>query len=152
MNNSLDRQYMKNALTLAELAAARGEVPVGAVITINARQIGEGFNQPIENNDPSSHAELNAIRQACQAMENYRLPGATLYTTLEPCPMCAGAIIHARIKRLVIATADPRTGCCGSVFNLTNSAPPFNHKVSVEFGLLAEESASLLKQFFKARR
>lgn len=152
MHSPFDQSCMERALELARHAATRDEVPVGAVLALENKIIGAGFNQPIATSDPTSHAELIAIRNGAKKIGNYRLPKTTLYVTLEPCPMCAGAIIHARIERLVVATKDPRTGSCGSVFNLTNSAPPLNHKVTVEFGLLEEECASLLKQFFKSKR
>lgn len=147
-----DSAFMQRALLLAEKAAQLGEVPVGAVLTINQEIIGEGWNQPIANHDPTAHAEIMAIRNAGQSLENYRLPGSVLYVTLEPCVMCAGAIIHARIDRVVIAAADPRTGAAGSVFDLLPSDARFNHHTRIEQGLMADESSRLLKQFFSERR
>ncbi len=128
-----------------------GEVPVGAVVVFDGEVIGEGFNQPIGSDDPSAHAEIMALRAAGKCMQNYRLPGTTLYVTLEPCTMCAGAIIHARIERLVFAAADPRTGAAGSVYDVLADAR-HNHRVMVEGGLMAAESAAMLKAFFRARR
>lgn len=150
--NDRDKFWMQHALTLARSAGEMEEVPVGAVL-INEQDeiVGEGFNQPIGLHDPTAHAEIQALRQAALKMQNYRLPGTTLYVTLEPCPMCAGALVHARIERIVIATADPRTGSAGSVFNLLET-DVLNHRVRVESGLLADESAALLKAFFSARR
>ncbi|WP_456373891.1 tRNA adenosine(34) deaminase TadA [Thiolapillus sp.] len=144
--------FMQRALELAEYAEARGEVPVGAVLVLENEVIGEGWNQPIGRHDPSAHAEIMALRDAGQRQQNYRLPGATLYVTLEPCPMCAGAIVHARIGKVVYAASDPRSGAAGSVFDLLPSDRRFNHVTEAEGGLLAEESAQLLRQFFRARR
>ncbi len=142
---------MQRALQLARQAEAMGEVPVGAVVVFDGEVIGEGFNQPIGSDDPSAHAEIMALRAAGKCMQNYRLPGTTLYVTLEPCTMCAGAIIHARIERLVFAAADPRTGAAGSVYDVLADAR-HNHRVMVEGGLMAAESAVMLKAFFRARR
>jgi len=137
---------------LAFTAQSFGEVPVGAVLVDKNQQIiGRGFNQVIKNHDPSAHAELVAIRDACLQIGNYRLPGTTLYVTLEPCCMCAGALVHARIERLVFATKDPKAGAAGSVYNLLQGYP-LNHQVMVEEGVLRNECASLLSDFFKARR
>ncbi len=142
---------MVRAMALAKSAEANDEVPVGAVLVLDGEIVGEGANAPISSNDVSAHAELNALRQACSALENYRLPNSTLYVTLEPCAMCAGAIVHARVARVVIATNEPRAGAAGSVFNvLDNSA--LNHRCVVEYGLLAKESAAMLQTFFKAKR
>jgi len=144
--------FMKQAYELAFNAQSFGEVPVGAILVDKNQQIiGRGFNQVIKNHDPSAHAELVAIREACLQIGNYRLPGTTLYVTLEPCCMCAGALVHARIERLVFATQDPKTGAAGSVYNLLQGTP-LNHQVIVEEGVLREECASLLSAFFKARR
>ena len=142
---------MQRALELAREAAAAGEVPVGAVLVREGEVLGEGRNQPIAQHDASAHAEMVALRAAGQAAENYRLPGSTLYVTLEPCPMCAGALVHARVERVVFAAADPRTGAGGSVFDLMRDAR-LNHRCVVEGGLLEAESAALLREFFAARR
>ncbi len=146
-----DAYWMAKTLMLAERAQTEGEVPVGALIVHNDTLIGEGWNSPILQHDPSAHAEIQAIRAACQQLQNYRLPDATLYVSLEPCAMCAGAIIHARIAHLVFATTEPKTGAAGSSINLFD-APNINHSVQVRQGVLAEESSELLRQFFRARR
>jgi tRNA(adenine34) deaminase len=146
-----DTQCMQRALELAREAAAAGEVPVGALVARAGEVLGEGRNQPIAQHDASAHAEMVALRAAGQAAENYRLPGSTLYVTLEPCPMCAGALVHARVERVVFAAADPRTGAGGSVFDLMRDAR-LNHRCVVEGGLLEAESAALLREFFAARR
>ena len=146
-----DGKYMARALQLAKDAGRNNEVPVGAVLVHEGRIIGEGSNNPISSHDVSAHAELVAIRQACLTMSNYRLPNSTLYVSLEPCPMCAGAIVHARIARVVIATEEPRAGAAGSVFNLLDN-PNLNHRCTVEYGLYEQESSDLLKAFFKRRR
>jgi tRNA(adenine34) deaminase len=146
-----DTECMQRALELAREAAAMGEVPVGAVLVREGVILGEGRNQPIAQHDASAHAEMAALRAAGQAAENYRLPGSTLYVTLEPCPMCAGALVHARVERVVFAAADPRTGAGGSVFDLMRDAR-LNHRCVVEGGLLEAESATLLREFFAARR
>lgn len=142
---------MQRALELARDAEACGEVPVGAVLVEDGEIVAEGFNQPISRHDPTAHAEIVALRGAAESRENYRLPGSTLYVTLEPCPMCAGAMVHARVARLVFAAADPRTGSAGSVFDLVRS-DELNHRLEVESGLLADESAVLLRAFFRTRR
>jgi tRNA(adenine34) deaminase len=147
-----DIRFMRRALELARQAEAAGEVPVGAVLVREGRIIGEGFNQPITLHDPTAHAEVMALRDAGESVQNYRLPDTTLYVTLEPCPMCAGAIVHARVDRVVYATRDPRTGAAGSVFDLLPSDRRFNHHTDCEGGLLAEESGELLRNFFRARR
>ena len=151
--NDFDTYCMQRALQLAAIGASQNEVPVGAVIVSNADQliIGEGFNQPILNNDPSAHAEIIAMRKAGQTINNYRLVNTTLYVTLEPCAMCAGALLHARIARLVFATHDPKTGAIGSAMNLYTTAT-WNHTIRCEHGLLADSCASLLRDFFKSRR
>ena len=146
-----DTECMQRALALAREAAAAGEVPVGAVLVREGEVLGEGRNQPIAQHDASAHAEMVALRAAGRAAENYRLPGSTLYVTLEPCPMCAGALVHARVERVVFAAADPRTGAGGSVFDLMRDAR-LNHRCVVEGGLLEAESAALLREFFAARR
>jgi tRNA(adenine34) deaminase len=146
-----DELWMAKALLLARKAEQSGEVPVGAVIVKDDELIGEGWNQPIQNHDPSAHAEIQAIRSACQFEKNYRLIGATLYVTLEPCAMCAGAIVHARIPRVVFAAHDPRTGAAESVFSLLDNAA-LNHRCEFVGGIYAEESSTLLKDFFRVRR
>jgi len=146
-----DTRWMQRALELARHAEAEGEVPVGAVIVLDGQIIGEGWNQPISSQDSTAHAEIMALRQACQTMENYRLPGADIFVTLEPCVMCAGALVHARIRRLVYATAEPKTGAAGSCVDVF-SLPNLNHRVELDPGLLANESSQLLRHFFRSRR
>jgi len=148
---SQDELFMREALLLAQQGADMGEVPVGAVLVCEGEIIGRGYNQPIDAHDPSAHAEMQAIRQAAANIQNYRLPNTTLYVTLEPCSMCAGLLVHARIARLVYAAAEPRAGAVASQARFLDSSY-LNHQVQVESGLLAEESARLLKDFFKARR
>jgi len=148
---SSDDDFMARALVMAQQAAQQGEVPVGAVLVRNDEIIAEGWNQPIGCHDPSAHAEIVVLRKAAGCLENYRLPDTTLYVTLEPCVMCAGAIIHARIKRLVYGALDPKTGAAGSVFDIFASGR-VNHVVEVEGGVLAEACASELRNFFRARR
>ncbi len=143
---------MERALALARHAAEEGEVPVGAVLVSEAGQVlAESGNAPIATHDPSAHAEVLVLRAAGAAIGNYRLPNTTLYVTLEPCPMCAGALVHARIARLVYAAADPRSGACGSVFDLTRSTE-LNHRIDVTGGLLADKSSQMLAGFFSERR
>ena len=137
---------MQRALELAREAEAQGEVPVGAVIVVNDEIVGEGYNQPITLKDPSAHAEMQAMRQAAKHLQNYRLNDSTLYVTLEPCAMCAGAMIHARVARLVFGASDPKTGACGSVLDVVRT-PALNHQVDVESSVLAEECGELLKAF-----
>jgi tRNA(adenine34) deaminase len=146
-----DAEFMQRALELAREAQARGEVPVGAVIVKDKRIIAEGFNQPISGNDPTGHAEIVAMRAAAHALGSYRLLDTTLYVTLEPCAMCAGAMVHARVKRLVYAASDPRAGAAGSVFNIVQHAS-LNHRVEVASGVLSEDCSTLLRQFFVAKR
>jgi len=146
-----DEIFMDRALSLARMAAQQGEVPVGAVLVKNGEVIGEGWNQPISAHDPSAHAEIMALRQAAVRQGNYRLPETTLYITLEPCVMCAGAIIHARVKRLVYAAPDPKTGAAGSVFDIFTSGQ-VNHRVDVSTGVLAQSCGEELRQFFRSRR
>jgi len=147
-----DLFWMGRALELARIAERSGEVPVGAlVLDAGGDLVGEGWNQPISRHDPTAHAEIVALRAAAQAVANYRLPGTTLYVTLEPCPMCAGAIVHARIERVVFAASDPRTGAAGSVFNLLDN-DKLNHRVMIEGGLMQADSSRLLQDFFSARR
>jgi len=143
---------MKRALELAQRAEAEGEVPVGAVLVREGEVIGEGWNRPIGERDSSAHAEIMALRDAGRREGNYRLPGTTLYVTLEPCPMCAGAIVHARVSKVVFGAPDPRTGAAGSVFDLLPSDSRFNHFTAVEGGLLAGDCGELLRAFFRARR
>lgn len=146
-----DARFMRRAIELARQAQEAGEVPVGAVIVLDGAIIGEGWNHPIGSVDASAHAEMGAIRAACHKLGNYRLPGATLYVTLEPCVMCVGAIMHARIARIVYGAADSKTGACGSVVDLF-AEQRLNHHAVVEGGLLAEESIALLRGFFAVRR
>ena len=146
-----DERWMQRALGLAHQAAAAGEVPVGAVLIRDGVVLGEGRNTPISAHDPTAHAEIVALRAAAAAVANYRLPGSTLYATLEPCPMCAGALVHARVGRVVYAAADPRTGAAGSVFDLLRS-PQLNHRCQVSGGLYAESASELLSSFFALRR
>lgn len=143
---------MRQAMLLARRAEAEGEVPVGALLVLEDEVVGEGWNRPISSHDPSAHAEIMALRAAGENQRNYRLPGSTLYVTLEPCPMCAGAIIHARVERVVYAATDPKGGAAGSVFNLLPSDHRFNHTVRVQGGVLAQECADLLRAFFRSRR
>jgi tRNA(adenine34) deaminase len=147
----MDQLYMREALKLARTASTRDEVPVGAVIVLNRRIIGAGGNSPIASNDPTAHAEINALRQACAAIGNYRLENADIYCTLEPCPMCAGAIVHARIRRLIFGARDLRFGGVRSKFRIADSAL-LNHSVEVVEGLLSVECAELLQEFFSGRR
>ncbi|MBK8335471.1 MAG: tRNA adenosine(34) deaminase TadA [Sterolibacteriaceae bacterium] len=149
--NQTDIEWMREALALARTAGAADEVPVGAMVVLDGQVVGRGFNRPIGGHDPTAHAEILALRDAAQRLGNYRLAGCTLYATLEPCAMCAGAIMHARIARVVFAAADPKTGACGSVVDLFAQAR-LNHHAKVEGGVLAEESAALLSSFFAARR
>ena len=142
---------MQEALQLARSAEQAGEVPVGAVLGLDGQGIATARNSPIEVSDPTAHAEILALRAAGQAIGNYRLPGATLYVTLEPCPMCAGAMVHARIERLVYGTADPRAGAAGTVFDLVRAAE-LNHRIEVTPGVLESECRDLLQEFFRARR
>jgi tRNA(adenine34) deaminase len=146
-----DAQWMRRALELAALAEAAGEVPVGAIVVRDDSALGEGWNQPIGAQDPTAHAEILALRAAAQKIGDYRLGGATLYVTLEPCPMCAAAMTHARIARLVFGAWDPRQGAAGSAFNLV-TAPEMNHRVEAYGGVLSEECGTLLRRFFGGRR
>lgn len=147
----VDLEFMARALELARAAEAAGEVPVGAVLVRDGQIIGEGFNQPISTHDPTAHAEMVAMRAGAQAAGSYRLLDTTLYVTLEPCAMCAGAMVHARVKRLVFAARDPKAGAAGSIFNIVQH-PALNHAVECEEGVLAGECSSLLRDFFRARR
>jgi tRNA(adenine34) deaminase len=151
MQVELDRQFMQAALEQAKLAALAGEVPVGAVLVRDGQIISTGFNRPISNSDPSAHAEMMALRGAAQDQSNYRLPGTTLYVTLEPCIMCAGAILHARVERVVFGAIDPKTGAAGSVLNVF-SEKQLNHQTQVEGGIMEQECGQVLRDFFKERR
>lgn len=151
IDRSQDERFMREALALAAEGAALGEVPVGAVLVQDGEIVGGGFNCPISRHDPSAHAEMVAIRAAAEAVRNYRLPGSTLYVTLEPCSMCAGLIVHSRIARVVYAATEPRAGVAVSRGDFFGQAF-LNHRVMVEGGLLGEESGTLLRAFFKARR
>jgi len=148
---SPDLYWMRHALSLALRAAQEGEVPVGAVLVKEGQLVAEGWNRPIGHNDPTAHAEIQALRAGGQALRNYRLNDTTLYVTLEPCPMCAGAIVHARVQRVVFAAADPRTGAAGSVYNILQSNE-LNHRCDVLGGVLALESGQLLRDFFRIKR
>jgi tRNA(adenine34) deaminase len=142
---------MHLAIEQAQLAAEAGEVPVGAVLVRDGQVISKAFNKPITNPDPSAHAEMLALREAALVEENYRIPGSTLYVTLEPCAMCSGAMLHARIDRVVYGAPDPKTGAAGSVLDLFSSKQ-INHQTSVEGGIMSEECGQLLRDFFKGRR
>jgi len=150
MNDDLD--YLHACIAEARAAEQAGEVPIGAVIAYDGEILARGQNRVLRDHDPTAHAEIVALRQAALTLQNYRLPeGCTLYATLEPCAMCAGAILHARVTRLVYATPDPKAGACGSVLAVMNH-PQLNHRVEVASGLLAEECGALLTNFFRARR
>jgi len=147
-----DDRFMRRALELAVHARdADGEVPVGAVLVLDNEIVGEGWNRNITLADPSAHAEIGALREAGRRLRNHRIPGSTLYVTLEPCAMCAMALVHARVARVVYAATDPKTGAAGSVFD-TLISERHNHRIEVQGGLLADESAALLREFFRARR
>jgi tRNA(adenine34) deaminase len=146
-----DETFMREALALAQTAAEVGEVPVGAMVVRDGAVIGRGYNQPVSGHDPTAHAEVVAMRDAARRLGNYRLNDCTLYVTLEPCAMCAGAIMHARIARVVYGAADPKTGACGSVVDLFSEAR-LNHHATVTGGVLASEATDLLQAFFAARR
>jgi tRNA(adenine34) deaminase len=146
-----DLELMQQALGEARAAEAADEVPIGAVILFDGRIVARGQNRVLRGTDPTAHAEIIALRAAAQAIGNYRLTGCTLVSTLEPCAMCAGAMIHARIDRLVFAADDPKAGAAGSVLNVLNHAA-LNHHIVLDRGLLAEESAALLREFFQRRR
>jgi tRNA(adenine34) deaminase len=146
-----DEYFMREALALAERGRARGEVPVGAVVVKHGEIVGRGFNCPITESDPTAHAEIRALRDAARRLGNYRLPGCELYVTLEPCAMCAGAMIHARIARVVYGAPDPKTGACGGVVDLFGEAR-LNFHAEVTEGVLAEECGALLKEFFAEKR
>jgi len=151
MSEETDAAMMREALQLAVRAGVQGEVPVGAVVVKDGEIVGRGYNSPILSSDPTAHAEIRALREAAIALGNYRLGGCTLYVTLEPCTMCAGAIMHARLARLVYGAADPKTGACGGVVNLF-AETRLNHHTEVTGGVLAAEAARQLSDFFAARR
>jgi tRNA(adenine34) deaminase len=146
-----DIEAMQSALAQARLAAEAGEVPIGAVLTREGEIVTRGQNRVLRDVDPTAHAEIVALRAAAAALGNYRLDGCTLYVTLEPCAMCAGAMIHARLDRLVFAAADPKAGAAGSVLSVLNH-PQLNHQMEVEQGILGDEAAELLRSFFRERR
>lgn len=151
MMEARDELFMREALALAGQAAALGEVPVGAIVVKDGEIIGRGFNQPISSHDPTTHAEVVALRDAAQQMKNYRLVDCALYVTLEPCMMCVGAMLHARLKRVVFGASDPKTGACGSVIDLP-AEEKLNHHATFEGGVLQEECSALLTAFFRTRR
>jgi tRNA(adenine34) deaminase len=151
MSINNDEKWMKIAIDEAKLAMDKNEVPVGAILVKNNRLIAQAHNQSITNNDPTAHAEIQLLRKAGDQLKNYRLVGSSIYVTLEPCAMCFGAMIHARIERIVFGTSDPKTGVCGSCINL-NEEKFFNHKISITGGVLKDESSELLRLFFKSRR
>ena len=146
-----DDAWMTEALAEAILAEANGEVPIGAVVVLNDLMIGRGHNRPISQNDPTAHAEMSALRDAAWTLNNYRLPGTTLYVTVEPCLMCMGALLHARVRRLVFGCYDPKAGAAGSLFNVSND-PRLNHQLEVTAGVRADESRDLLQRFFHSKR
>lgn len=148
---SLDQFWMQRALELARHAESLGEVPIGAVLVKDDQIIGEGFNAPISQHDPTAHAEVMALRDAARRLGNYRLLNTTLYVTIEPCVMCAGALIHARVQEVVFGAPEPRTGAGGSVFDILQS-PKLNHQVTIRGGVMASECAVLLQRFFRDRR
>ena len=149
--SELDHQFMQQAIEQARLAALVDEVPVGAVLVRDGKVLSSAFNKPISTHDPSAHAEMLALRAAAQNEANYRLPGSTLYVTLEPCTMCSGAILHARVDRVVYGAVDPKTGAAGSVLDVFSSKQ-INHQTTIEGGLMGEECGQLLRNFFKERR
>ncbi|MCW8107562.1 tRNA adenosine(34) deaminase TadA [Alteromonas ponticola] len=154
MHNEIHEQdvmWMQHALQLADKAEQMGEIPVGAVVVTNGSVIGEGWNTPITSHDPSAHAEMNALRTAANKVQNYRVINSTLYVTLEPCPMCAGMLVHARISRLVFGAYDLKTGAAGSILQLLQH-PQLNHQIEITGGILAEECGDKLSAFFKKRR
>ena len=148
---NIDEEWMQYALQLAKKSEERDEVPVGAIIVYKNKIIGEGWNQPISSHNPTAHAEIIALKEAGEKIGNYRLLESTMYVTLEPCVMCAGAIVHARIAKLVYAVKDDKTGACGSVFNITQ-ADKLNHRVRIEKGILEKECRTLIQDFFKEKR
>lgn len=151
VNEYSDEYWMRQALSLAQRAQEEGEVPVGALLVLDNQVIGEGWNRPIGRHDPTAHAEIMALRQGGAVLQNYRLLNATLYVTLEPCVMCAGAMVHSRIRRLVYGAADEKTGAVGSLVDILRH-PGMNHQVEIVSGVLAEECAATLSHFFRMRR
>ncbi|MDG9882141.1 tRNA adenosine(34) deaminase TadA [Pseudomonas sp. GD04058] len=151
IDRSRDQEFMRLALELAAQGAALGEVPVGAVLVQHGQVLGQGFNRPITDSDPSAHAEMVAIRAAARAASNYRLPGSTLYVTLEPCSMCAGLIVHSRVERVVYGALEPKAGIVQSQGQFFTQGF-LNHRVIYEGGVLAQECGAILSEFFKARR
>lgn len=151
MRETNDEYWMRHALTLARRAWEEGEVPVGAVLVQGETVIGEGWNRPVGHHDPTAHAEIMALRQGGKVLENYRLLDTTLYVTLEPCVMCAGAMVHGRVGRLVFGAHDEKTGAAGSLLDVLRH-PGMNHQVKIEHGVLAEECAAMLSDFFRHRR
>ncbi|MBY4839279.1 tRNA adenosine(34) deaminase TadA [Pantoea sp. DY-5] len=151
MNPQTDEYWMRYALELAKRALEQGEVPVGAVLVQGEKVIGEGWNRPIGQHDPTAHAEIMALRQGGKVLENYRLLDTTLYVTLEPCVMCAGAMVHGRITRLVYGAKDEKTGAAGSLLDVIGH-PGMNHQIQIDCGVLAEECAGMLSDFFRMRR
>lgn len=151
MSSSVDERWMRHALELAAVAAELGEVPVGAVLVRGEEVVAEGWNCPIGESDPTAHAEIRALRAAGRAARNYRLLDTTLYVTMEPCPMCAGALVHARVSRLVFGAPDPRAGAAGTIFDIVRS-PALNHRLDVTSGILEDECRDILQTFFRARR
>lgn len=146
-----DEDWMQYALSLAKKAEQQDEVPVGAILVMDDECIAEGWNKPISSNDPTAHAEIMILRAASEQLQNYRLPGTTLYVTLEPCMMCVGALIHARVARVVYGATDPKAGAAGSVFELLGT-DKLNHKIEITPGVMKDECASLLTSFFQRRR
>jgi tRNA(adenine34) deaminase len=151
MSPPTDLDFMQQALRLAERAARDGEVPIGALLVLGGDVIGEGWNRPIGSLDPTAHAEIIALREGAQRLKNYRLGGATLYATLEPCAMCIGAVLNARVARVVFGAWDSKAGACGSVIDLPRE-PRLTHRIDVFGGVCSDESAALLRQFFESRR
>ncbi len=151
MNRAVAECWMREAIAEARKAEAEGEVPVGALVLVNGKIVARAYNRSIRDNDPTGHAEIRALRQAALAMHNYRLPGSVMVVTMEPCAMCVGAMVHARVEELVYGAADPKAGAVSSHFGLAD-APQLNHRITVTAGILEEECASLLRAFFAARR
>jgi tRNA(adenine34) deaminase len=151
MNRPSDTDFMRRALILAQRAADDGEVPVGALLVLDNEVIGEGWNRPVASHDPTAHAEIIALRAGAQLQRNYRLSTTTLYATLEPCAMCMGAVLNARLARVVFGAWDPKAGACGSVIDLPRE-PRLTHRLDVFGGVCSDESADLLRQFFERRR
>ena len=148
---AVDTHFMRRALELARLARDRGEVPVGAVVVLDEQVIGEGFNQPISSNDPTAHAEIVALREASSRIKNYRLPGARLYVTIEPCQMCVGAMVHARIAKVIYGTREPKAGAIESAIR-AHEHPALNHRMEAQGGILEEDCRAAIQSFFSERR